>query len=124
VVGRRTLEAAGLRRRGSSSRSRRLDAEILSSYDRRDERSGCAVTARPSGRLALAAHIRLATPERVPRVAAMLGRAFVVEPAVLWSYGAHGDLAARFGRLFEIWEESFVESGMLWEAGDALGRRD
>jgi ribosomal protein S18 acetylase RimI-like enzyme len=51
----------------------------------------------------------------------MLGRAFVVEPAVLWSYGAHGDLAARFGRLFEIWEESFVESGMLWEAGDALG---
>jgi GNAT superfamily N-acetyltransferase len=30
-------------------------------------------------------------------------------------------VAARFGWGFEIWEESFVESGMLWEAGDALG---
>ena len=40
---------------------------------------------------------------------------------MLWSYGTHGDVAARFGRLFEIWEQSFVESEMLWEAGDALG---
>ena len=71
--------------------------------------------------MAVAADIRLATPERVPRIAAMLGRAFVVEPAMLWSYGAHGDVAARFGRIFEIFEESLVESGMLWEAGDALG---
>jgi hypothetical protein len=72
----------------------------------------------------VAADIRLATPERLPRLAAMLGRAFAVEPAMLWSYGTHGDVAARFSRFFEILEERFVESGMLWEAGDALGRRD
>ncbi len=69
----------------------------------------------------MAADIRLATPERLPRIAAMLGRAFVVEPAMLWSYGTDGDVAARFGRFFEIFDESFVESGALWEAGDALG---
>ena len=65
--------------------------------------------------------VRLATVDRVPRIAAMMGRAFVAEPFMLWAFGDHGDLAARFGRFFESLDASFVESGMLWEAGDSLG---
>jgi GNAT superfamily N-acetyltransferase len=51
----------------------------------------------------------------------MMGRAFVEEPMMLWAFGDHGDRARRFARFFEIIDASFVESDMLWEAGDSAG---
>jgi GNAT superfamily N-acetyltransferase len=62
-----------------------------------------------------------AEPDRLPVLCSLLGRAFVVEPMMRWSLGTHGDVAARFVRQFELFNQPLAARGMVWEAGDALG---
>jgi GNAT superfamily N-acetyltransferase len=38
-----------------------------------------------------------------------------------WPLGTHGDIAQRFLRQFELFNETLAEEGMLWEAGAASG---
>lgn len=65
--------------------------------------------------------IRVVDLERLPRVTAMLGRAFVDEPMMRWPLGDHGDLADRFARVFAAFDAGLAERGFVWEAGDCLG---
>ena len=65
--------------------------------------------------------ITRATPDRVPILCALLGRAFVDEPMLRWPMGTDGDIAQRFIRQFELFNETLAEEGMLWEAGAASG---
>lgn len=63
--------------------------------------------------------IVLATPERVPALAALLGRAFTDDPMLVWPFGAdRTDLVTEFFRAFD---EQIAVQGWLWEAGDGLG---
>ena len=63
--------------------------------------------------------IVLATPERVPALAALLGRAFTDDPMLVWPFGAdRTDLVTEFFRAFD---EQIAPQGWLWEAGDGLG---
>jgi GNAT superfamily N-acetyltransferase len=62
------------------------------------------------------------TPDRIPALADMLGRAFVDEPMLTWSMGGDpGDLAVRLAVEFRLLNEVFVRHGALWQAGDGLG---
>lgn len=65
--------------------------------------------------------ITRAAPDRLPVLASLLGRAFVNEPMMRWSLGAHGDVAQRFVRQFELFNQTLIEQGMVWEADDARG---
>ena len=65
--------------------------------------------------------ITQAGPERLPVLADLLGRAFVVEPMMRWSLGLQGDVEERFVRCFEYFLESVIAAGTVWEAGQALG---
>jgi GNAT superfamily N-acetyltransferase len=65
--------------------------------------------------------ITQATPDRLPALSALLGRAFVVEPMMRWPLGVHGDLEERFVRCFEYFLERVIAAGTVWEAGHALG---
>src|SRR4051812_6505231 len=69
----------------------------------------------------VAVPIRPATPERLPAIAAVLGRAFVAEPMMRWPLGAGDDLAARLAHAFEAFDAPLVARGLVWEAGEALG---
>jgi GNAT superfamily N-acetyltransferase len=65
--------------------------------------------------------ISRATPDRLPVLCAILGRAFVDEPMLRWSLGTYGDVAQRFVRQFELFSATLVQRGMMWEAGTARG---
>lgn len=65
--------------------------------------------------------ITRATPDRLSALCAVLGQAFVNEPMLRWSLGTHGDIAQRFVRQFELFNETLVRLGMMWEAGAARG---
>jgi ribosomal protein S18 acetylase RimI-like enzyme len=71
--------------------------------------------------MAAAVEITQATPDRLPALADLLGRAFVVEPMMRWSLGVHGDVEERFVRCFEYFLERVIPAGTVWEAGQALG---
>jgi ribosomal protein S18 acetylase RimI-like enzyme len=65
--------------------------------------------------------IRPATFGRLQVIASVLGRAFVTEPMMRWPFGVHGDVAARFTRVFEYFLPDLIELGAVSEAGDGLG---
>ena len=65
--------------------------------------------------------ITRAAPGRFSELSALLGRAFVDEPMLQWSLGTHGDVAQRFVRYFEYFNETLARLGMLWEADTARG---
>ena len=65
--------------------------------------------------------ITRATPDRLAVLCSLLGRAFVAEPMLQWSMAIHGDVAPRLIKQFELFNETLVDAGMLWEAGSALG---
>jgi ribosomal protein S18 acetylase RimI-like enzyme len=71
--------------------------------------------------MAAAVEITQATPDRLPALADLLGRAFVVEPMMRWPLGVHGDVEERFVRCFEYFLEGVIPAGTVWEAGQALG---
>jgi GNAT superfamily N-acetyltransferase len=62
-----------------------------------------------------------ATPERLPALASVLGRAFVVEPMMRWPLGESDDHEARLVRAFEMFMEDPIRLGLVWEAGAAMG---
>ena len=60
-----------------------------------------------------------ASVDRVPDLAALLGRAFTDDPMLVWPFGAdRTDLVTDFFRSFD---EQIAAHGWLWEAGDGLG---
>jgi len=65
--------------------------------------------------------IRVATSERVPAIAAMLGRAFRDDPIVRWPLLPTPDPAAQTARYFSFVDEVLAPLGVLWEAGNADG---
>jgi len=65
--------------------------------------------------------IRPAAAERVPAIAAMLGRAFRDDPIVRWALLPAEDPAAQIAGYFRFVDEVLAPIGMLWEAGDAAG---
>jgi ribosomal protein S18 acetylase RimI-like enzyme len=65
--------------------------------------------------------IQRASLDRLHPLAALLGRAFVVEPMMRWSLGDHGDVAERFTRYFEHFLERLLPLGAVWEAGTGDG---
>ncbi|HEY1515422.1 MAG TPA: GNAT family N-acetyltransferase [Solirubrobacteraceae bacterium] len=65
--------------------------------------------------------ITRATPDRLSSLAAMLGRAFVDEPMMLWPMGEQGDRVDRFTRAFAVVLEQVLGLGLVREAGDAHG---
>jgi GNAT superfamily N-acetyltransferase len=63
-----------------------------------------------------------ATPDRLPELAGVLGRALATEPMLTWPLGADNeDLVERCVSFFELVDGPLVEAGMLWEAGQRLG---
>jgi ribosomal protein S18 acetylase RimI-like enzyme len=69
----------------------------------------------------MAVHVEEAGKERLPVLAAVLGRAFVDEPMLRWPLGDHGDVADRFTRCFEYFFDEVGERALVYEAGDAAG---
>lgn len=67
--------------------------------------------------------ISSARPDRVPLLAAMLGRAFADDPMIRWPFPAGDDEEAerRTTEMFRVIDERFAEAGWLWEAGDVAG---
>ena len=65
--------------------------------------------------------ITRAGPERLAALCSLLGRAFIAEPMLQWSMAIHGDVVPRLTKQFELFNETLVDAGMLWEAGTALG---
>ena len=65
--------------------------------------------------------IQRATPDRLAALCSLLGRAFIAEPMLQWSMAIEGDVVPRLTMQFELFNETLVDAGMLWEAGDALG---
>jgi ribosomal protein S18 acetylase RimI-like enzyme len=68
-------------------------------------------------------HVKItpAGPDRLPVLASLFGRTFVVEPMMRWPLAVHGDVEERFTRYFALFLESVIELGMVWEAGAAMG---
>jgi GNAT superfamily N-acetyltransferase len=62
-----------------------------------------------------------ATPDRLPALAPVFGRAFVDEPMMRWPMGEHGDLVARFTSCFAYFLEEVMGLGLVSEAGNADG---
>ena len=65
--------------------------------------------------------IVLATPDRLQDLASLCGQAFVVEPAMLWSSGDHGNIADRFTRQYAWYMERPLAQGMVWETAKPGG---
>ena len=65
--------------------------------------------------------IAQATPDRLPALASVLGRAFAAEPMMRWPLGENDDNQARLVRAFELFTEDPIRLGMVWEAGTAAG---
>jgi GNAT superfamily N-acetyltransferase len=65
--------------------------------------------------------ISQATPERIPALASVLGRAFAVEPMMRWALCECDDFEERLIRAFELFMKEPVRLGMVWEAGTATG---
>jgi hypothetical protein len=65
--------------------------------------------------------IAQATPDRLPALASVLGRAFVVEPMMRWPLGESDDHEARLVRAFEMFMGDPIRLGLVWEAGAATG---
>ena len=61
-----------------------------------------------------------AGPDRVPELAALLGRAFADDEILTWPFPALTD-AERVTRAFEILDAEFSRAEMLWEVPRALG---
>lgn len=63
--------------------------------------------------------IRVATPDRVDDLAALLARAFVDDPMIVWPYGENRvELVTTF---FKAFDDRMADQGWLWEAGDGEG---
>jgi GNAT superfamily N-acetyltransferase len=62
-----------------------------------------------------------AAPDRLAPLSALIGRAFVNEPMMLWPLGTQGDVKRRLIRAFELFNEPLAHQGMLWEAPTARG---
>jgi len=65
--------------------------------------------------------ISQATPDRLPVLASVLGRAFVVEPMMRWPLGEGADYEVELVHAFELFTEDPIRLGMVWEAGAATG---
>jgi GNAT superfamily N-acetyltransferase len=65
--------------------------------------------------------ITQATPDRLPELASVLGRAFAVEPMMRWPLCESDDNEQRLIRAFAIFVEDPIRLGMVWEAGAATG---
>jgi GNAT superfamily N-acetyltransferase len=62
------------------------------------------------------------TPDRLGRVADVLGRALSTEAMLTWPLGEDVvDLPDVCSRYMQVLDRAIVDLGMLWEAGDALG---
>jgi ribosomal protein S18 acetylase RimI-like enzyme len=61
--------------------------------------------------------IAQATPDRLPVLASVLGRAFAVEPMMRWALCECDDVEERLIRAFELFMEDPIRMGMVWEAG-------
>lgn len=62
-----------------------------------------------------------ATPDRLPALASVLGRAFAVEPMMRWPLCECDDVEERLIRAFELFVEDPIRMGMVREAGVAAG---
>jgi GNAT superfamily N-acetyltransferase len=63
--------------------------------------------------------IARATPDRVPALAELLGRAFTDDPMLVWPFGAgKTEVVTNFFRAFD---EPIATHGWLWEAGTGRG---
>jgi GNAT superfamily N-acetyltransferase len=60
-----------------------------------------------------------AGPDRVPDLAALLGRAFTHDPMLVWPFGA--EQTEVITHFFSAFDEQIAELGWLWEAGSGLG---
>lgn len=67
--------------------------------------------------------IRIArtTNDRLSVMAAVLGRAFVHDPMILWPMAEAPDMEPRVTRHFATIYRDFMERGTMWEAGDGAG---
>jgi hypothetical protein len=63
--------------------------------------------------------VERATPDRVPALAALLGRAFVDDPMLVWPFGA--DRAELVTGFFRTFDEEIASRAWLWEAGVGEG---
>ena len=63
--------------------------------------------------------IRPATPDRVPELADLLGRAFVDDPMLVWPFGE--DRLDAVTAFFRTFDEQIATLGWLWEAGEGDG---
>lgn len=64
-------------------------------------------------------NVEQADQDRVPALAALLGRAFVDDPMLVWPFGANKvDLVTDF---FLAFDTEIATRGWLWEAGHAVG---
>ena len=64
--------------------------------------------------------ITRAALDRVPELAALLGRAFADDPMFLWPLGSDVGTEQIEG-FFRNFNERLAERGWLWEAGDGIG---
>jgi GNAT superfamily N-acetyltransferase len=64
--------------------------------------------------------ITRAAPDRVPELAALLGRGFADDPMFLWPLGPDVGTEQIEG-FFRSFNERLAERGWLWEAGDGIG---
>jgi GNAT superfamily N-acetyltransferase len=58
--------------------------------------------------------------DRVPRLAALLGRAFADDPMFLWPLG-RANTEAHAERFFRLFDEALAELGWLWTTEDEAG---
>jgi GNAT superfamily N-acetyltransferase len=60
-----------------------------------------------------------ASLDRVPDLAALLGRAFTDDPMLVWPFGA--DETERITAFFRAFDEQIADLGWLWEVGPGSG---
>jgi GNAT superfamily N-acetyltransferase len=65
--------------------------------------------------------VRPTTDDRLPVMAAVLGRAFVHDPMILWPMVEAPDMQPRVARHFATIYREFMGRGTMWEAGDGAG---
>ena len=64
-------------------------------------------------------NVEQAGQDRVSALAALLGRAFVEDPMLVWPFGPDRiDMVTRF---FHAFDTEIAARGWLWEVGDAVG---
>jgi GNAT superfamily N-acetyltransferase len=59
--------------------------------------------------------ISLARPDRQSALAAVLGRAFVNEPMMVWPMGRTDDVVGQFTQCFSVFLDVALELGIVWE---------